>query len=92
VACLRESLILPAALVGHIIGGVASASIISCAIFAAISGSTPATAAAVGSITIPEMIKRKYPADYASAVVASSACLGVIIPPSITMVVFAYYL
>ncbi len=77
------------ALVGHIKGGVASASIISCATFAAISGSTPATAAAIGSITIPEMIKRKYPADYSSAVIASSACLGVIIPPSITMVIFA---
>ncbi len=77
------------ALVGHIKGGVASASIISCATFAAISGSTPATAAAIGSITIPEMVKRKYPADYSSAVIASSACLGVIIPPSITMVIFA---
>ncbi len=80
---------LAGAIVGHIKGGVASASIISCAIFAAISGSTPATAAAIGSITIPEMVKRKYPADYSSAVVASSACLGVIIPPSITMVIFA---
>lgn len=80
---------LASAIVGHIRGGLAAASIISCAIFAAISGSTPATAAAIGSITIPEMVKRKYPADYSSAVVASAACLGVIIPPSITMVVFA---
>ena len=80
---------LASAFVGHVKGGVASAAIISCAIFAAISGSTPATAAAIGSITIPEMKKRGYPMDYSSAVVASSACLGVIIPPSITMVVFA---
>ena len=80
---------LAAAFVGHKKGGVASAAVISCAIFAAISGSTPATAAAIGSITIPEMTKRGYPADYSSAVVASSACLGVIIPPSITMVIFA---
>lgn len=80
---------LASALVGHVKGGVASAAIISCAIFAAISGSTPATAAAIGSITIPEMKKRGYPMDYSSAVVASSACLGVIIPPSITMVIFA---
>lgn len=80
---------LASALVGHIKGGLAAASIISCAVFAAISGSTPATAAAIGSICIPEMTKRKYPADYSSAVIASAACLGVIIPPSITMVVFA---
>lgn len=80
---------LASAFVGHKKGGVASAAVISCAIFAAISGSTPATAAAIGSITIPEMNKRGYPADYSSAVVASSACLGVIIPPSITMVIFA---
>ena len=80
---------LASAFVGHKRGGVASAAVISCAIFAAISGSTPATAAAIGSITIPEMDKRGYPTDYSSAVVASSACLGVIIPPSITMVVFA---
>ena len=80
---------LASAFVGHVKGGVASAAVISCAIFAAISGSTPATAAAIGSICIPEMKKRHYPMDYSSAVVASSACLGVIIPPSITMVVFA---
>ena len=80
---------LASAFVGHKKGGVASAAVISCAIFAAISGSTPATAAAIGSITIPEMEKRGYPKDYSSAVVASSACLGVIIPPSITMVIFA---
>jgi len=57
-------------------------------IFAAISGSTPATAAAVGALTIPEMESRGYSKDYASAVVASSACLGVIIPPSVTMVIY----
>ena len=80
---------LASAIVGHRKGGVANAAIISCAIVAAISGSTPATAAAIGSICVPEMVKRKYPADYSSAGVASSACLGVIIPPSITMVIFA---
>ncbi|HPQ77438.1 MAG TPA: TRAP transporter large permease, partial [Synergistales bacterium] len=52
------------------------------------SGSTPATAAAVGGLTIPEMEKRGYARSYASAVVASASCLGVIIPPSITMVIF----
>lgn len=75
-------------LVGHIKGGLAAVSIVACTFFAAISGSTPATAAAVGSLTIPEMADRGYDKVYASAVVASSACLGVIIPPSITMIIF----
>ncbi len=75
-------------LVGHIRGGLAAVSIVACTFFAAISGSTPATAAAVGSLTIPEMAGRGYDKVYASAVVASSACLGVIIPPSITMIIF----
>jgi C4-dicarboxylate transporter DctM subunit len=74
--------------VGHIRGGLAAVSILACTFFAAISGSTPATAAAVGSLTIPEMEKRGYDKDYAAAVVAAAGCLGVIIPPSITMVVF----
>ena len=75
-------------LTGHISGGLAAVSILACTFFAAISGSTPATGAAVGSLTIPEMVKRGYDRAYASAVVASSACLGVIIPPSITMIIF----
>jgi len=79
---------LASTLVGHLKGGLAAVSILACTFFAAISGSTPATAAAVGSLTIPEMKKRGYDKAYAAAVVASAGCLGVIIPPSITMVVF----
>ena len=75
-------------LVGYQHGGLGAVSIVACAIFAAISGSTPATAAAVGGITIPEMEQRGYDRSYASAVVAASGCLGVIIPPSITMVLY----
>lgn len=75
-------------LVGHQHGGLGAVSVVACSIFAAISGSTPATAAAVGSITIPEMEQRGYDRSYASAVVAASGCLGVIIPPSITMVLY----
>ncbi len=75
-------------LVGHQHGGLSAVSIVSCAIFAAISGSTPATAAAVGGLTIPEMEQRGYDKPYASATVASAACLGVIIPPSTTMVIY----
>jgi C4-dicarboxylate transporter DctM subunit len=84
----RRIVNLATSLVGHVSGGLASVSILACTFFAAISGSTPATAAAVGKLTIPEMVQRGYRLDYASAVVASAACLGVIIPPSITMVVF----
>ncbi|MDR1708380.1 MAG: TRAP transporter large permease [Candidatus Accumulibacter sp.] len=84
----RRIVNLASSLVGHVSGGLASVSILACTFFAAISGSTPATAAAVGKLTIPEMEERGYAKDYASAVVASAACLGVIIPPSITMVVF----
>jgi C4-dicarboxylate transporter DctM subunit len=84
----RRIVNLATSLVGHISGGLAAVSILACTFFAAISGSTPATAAAVGKLTIPEMVQRGYRLDYASAVVASAACLGVIIPPSITMVVF----
>jgi len=84
----RRIVNMASALVGHISGGLAAVSIVACTFFAAISGSTPATAAAVGTLTIPEMEKRGYDRSYASAVVASASCLGVIIPPSITMVIF----
>ena len=73
-------------LFGHISGGLAMVAIITCAFFAAISGSSAATAAAVGTIIIPEMSKHKYDKDFAGATVASSAELGVIIPPSIGLI------
>jgi len=84
----RRIVELASALVGHVQGGLAAVSILGCTFFAAISGSTPATAAAIGNLTIPEMEKRGYDRSYAAAVVAAAACLGVIIPPSITMVIF----
>jgi len=84
----RRIVELASTLVGHVRGGLAAVSILGCTFFAAISGSTPATAAAIGNLTIPEMEKRGYERSYAAAVVAAAACLGVIIPPSITMVIF----
>jgi len=84
----RRIVELASTLVGHVRGGLAAVSIVGCTFFAAISGSTPATAAAIGNLTIPEMEKRGYERSYAAAVVAAAACLGVIIPPSITMVIF----
>ena len=73
-------------LFGHISGGLAMVAIVTCAFFAAISSSSAATAAAVGTIIIPEMLKHKYDKNFAGATVASSAELGVIIPPSIGLI------
>lgn len=73
--------------IGNATGGLAVVTILGCMFFAAISGSGVATAAALGSIMIPAMVKRGYDIDFASAVVASAAPIGVIIPPSISFVI-----
>jgi C4-dicarboxylate transporter DctM subunit len=71
---------------GHIPGGLAMVAVATCAFFAAISGSSAATAAAVGAIIVPEMLKHKYDRNFAAGTIASSAELGVIIPPSIGLI------
>lgn len=75
-------------LVGSVTGGLALTSIVTCMFFAAISGSGPATVAAVGSIMIPAMVKKGYDIKFATAVVAAAGSIGVIIPPSIPMVMY----
>ena len=75
-------------LAGPITGGLGAATVLACLFFGAISGSGPATTAAVGMLMIPAMTKRHYDRAYASAVTASSGGLGIIIPPSIPMVIF----
>ena len=75
-------------MVGRYPGGLAQVSTGASAFFGAISGSAPATTAAIGSIMIPSMVKRGYGGDYAASVVAASGALGLIIPPSLTMVVY----
>ena len=75
-------------LAGPITGGLGAATVLACLFFGAISGSGPATTAAVGMLMIPAMTKRNYDRAYASAVTASSGGLGIIIPPSIPMVIF----
>lgn len=75
-------------LVGNKTGGFAIATIITCMFFAAISGSGPATVAAIGGIMIPAMVKQGYDKKFATAVVVSAGSLGVIIPPSIPMVIY----
>lgn len=75
-------------LAGPFTGGISAAAIVACLFFGAISGSGPATTAAVGMLMIPAMVKRGYKKDYAAAVTASAGGLGIVIPPSIPMVIF----
>ncbi|MGB5214414.1 MAG: TRAP transporter large permease [Anderseniella sp.] len=76
-------------LVGGTQGGLASTCVVACMVFAAISGSSVATTFAIGSILIPAMIKHGYPVSMAASIQASSAELGVIIPPSVPLILFA---
>ncbi|HEX4599545.1 MAG TPA: TRAP transporter large permease subunit [Burkholderiaceae bacterium] len=76
-------------MVGHLYGGLALAGIIACALFAAISGSSVATVAAIGSIILPEMVQRGFPKRFAAGVITTSGALGILVPPSIVMVLFA---
>lgn len=73
---------------GHLPGGLAVVTIMACAIFAAISGSSPATAAAIGSIMMPTLIEGGYDKKYAMGLIAAAGTLGILIPPSVPMVVF----
>jgi C4-dicarboxylate transporter DctM subunit len=76
------------ACVGHMRGGLAIASILACTFFAAVSGSSPATVVAVGSIMIAAMTRAGYPLKFASGVICNAGTLGILIPPSIVMVVY----
>lgn len=76
-------------LLGGFHGGLALATILTCMLFAAMSGSGPATVAAIGSITIPTMVERGYDKRFAAAVVACAGAIGVLIPPSNPFVVYA---
>ncbi|OQY16133.1 MAG: C4-dicarboxylate ABC transporter permease [Desulfobacteraceae bacterium 4572_35.1] len=75
--------------VGWIRGGLAMASVLACMIFAAVSGSSPATVAAIGSIVIVGMVKAGYPEELAAGVITNAGTLGILIPPSIVMLVYA---
>jgi C4-dicarboxylate transporter DctM subunit len=75
--------------VGWIRGGLAMASVLACMIFAAVSGSSPATVAAIGGIVIAGMVKAGYPKAFAAGVITNAGTLGILIPPSIVMLVYA---
>ena len=74
--------------VGHWPGGLAVATVVSCAIFAAISGSSVATAATIGTVAIPEMSQRGYNRSFVLGLLAAGGTLGILIPPSIPMIVY----
>jgi C4-dicarboxylate transporter DctM subunit len=84
----RRLIVLAEKFVGHLKGGMAIVCVLVACFFAAISGSGPATVAALGMIIIPAMIKTGYSPEFSSALMASSGAIGVIIPPSITFVVY----
>lgn len=77
------------AAVGRTTGGLAMVATIACTFFGALSGSAPATAAAIGAVMIPSMIDRGYARDFSTAVCASSGTIGLLIPPSISMVLYS---
>jgi len=77
------------ACIGHLRGGLAMASVLACMLFAAVSGSSPATVVAVGSIVIAGMMRAGYTQDFAAGVICNAGTLGILIPPSIVMVVYA---
>jgi C4-dicarboxylate transporter DctM subunit len=74
--------------VGHLPGGMALVTIMACMIFASLSGSSSATALAIGAITIPAMVKRGYDPAFSAAVVGSGGTLGILIPPSLNMILY----
>ncbi|MEM6761854.1 MAG: TRAP transporter large permease [Pseudomonadota bacterium] len=74
--------------VGHLPGGLAVATILSCGVFAAISGSSVATAATIGTVAIPEMTSRGYPRAFTFGVLAAGGTLGILIPPSLIMIIY----
>ncbi|EXI86362.1 MAG: Neu5Ac permease [Candidatus Accumulibacter regalis] len=76
-------------MVGHWFGGLGLAGVLACALFAAVSGSSPATVVAIGSILMPAMVKAGFPKRFGAGVITTSGALGILIPPSIVMVMYS---
>src|SRR5438067_9561834 len=76
-------------MVGHWYGGLGLAGVMACALFAAVSGSSPATVIAIGSIIMPAMVRQGFPKRFGAGVITTSGALGILIPPSIVMVMYA---
>jgi C4-dicarboxylate transporter DctM subunit len=76
-------------MVGHWYGGLGLAGVVACALFAAVSGSSPATVVAIGSILLPAMVRAGFPNRFGAGVISTSGALGILIPPSIVMVMYS---
>jgi C4-dicarboxylate transporter DctM subunit len=76
-------------MVGHWYGGLGLGGVVACALFAAVSGSSPATVVAIGSILLPAMVKAGFPKNFGAGVITTSGALGILIPPSIVMVMYS---
>ena len=76
-------------LIGNITGGLGIVTVMACMFFAAISGSSPATVAAIGSMMIPSMVRKGYSPEFSGALTSASGSLGILIPPSIPMIIYA---
>jgi C4-dicarboxylate transporter DctM subunit len=85
----RRMISFASAMVGHWHGGLGLAGVLACALFAAVSGSSPATVVAIGSIILPAMVKQGFPNRFGAGVITTSGALGILIPPSIVMVMYA---
>ncbi|WP_295582488.1 TRAP transporter large permease [uncultured Lamprocystis sp.] len=85
----RRMINFASSMVGHYHGGLGLSAVFACALFAAVSGSSPATVAAIGSILIPAMVKQGFPLRFGVGTIASAGGLGILIPPSIVMVMYA---
>jgi C4-dicarboxylate transporter, DctM subunit len=77
------------AMVGHWYGGLGLGGVVACALFAAVSGSSPATVVAIGSILMPAMVKAGFPKRFGAGIITTSGALGILIPPSIVMVMYS---
>ena len=85
----RRMINFASSMVGHWAGGLGLAGVMACALFAAVSGSSPATVVAIGSIILPAMVKQGFPPRFGAGVITTSGALGILIPPSIVMVMYA---
>jgi C4-dicarboxylate transporter, DctM subunit len=85
----RRMINFASAMVGHWYGGLGLAGVMACALFAAVSGSSPATVVAIGSIILPAMVRQGFPNRFGAGVITTSGALGILIPPSIVMVMYA---
>ncbi len=77
------------AMIGHWHGGLGLAGVMACALFAAVSGSSPATVVAIGSVILPAMVKQGFPNKFGAGIITTSGALGILIPPSIAMVMYS---